>query len=186
MAIGFGRKKEKDKVVEVEIEIENVEEVFKEMMVELAMEEELHEKAAKIEEKIRKELSKLYKRVKILEVKIRARDINYSRVAALIDDNPKKALKLLDDIQKADHEIVPVATKLFKEIAKHNLQDVDKMYKGLSLEAVQIKHIREVANTLSNHFGWMMKGINQAMQSQQVEMNKRQILARHPDLSMHM
>ncbi|MBI2669101.1 hypothetical protein HYX14_04635 [Candidatus Woesearchaeota archaeon] len=179
--IGFLAGAEK-KETEPEIVVANVEKDFSKMISELEVEENMQSKLLAIEKAVRKELIRLYKKIKKMEKRIKKRNTLFLQCQTYSADYPQKSLELLNQIEKLDAEIIPEADKLYKEISQHTLSEVADVYKQLDLSNEEIKHIRFVSNSLAATFSTLMRPVHEAVQGQQIESFRRNILLRHPDL----
>ena len=180
--LGFGRKEEAAEKKDIPPAIKNVEKEFQQMIKELEIEEEASVRELILEKKVRKELVKLYKRTKKLEKKIVQRNALLAQCQALAYDSPKKSLELLDAIGAMDAEIVPEAEGIARDLSQHALPDIAGLYKDLELSDEQRKQIRTLANTLSSTLSIAVRPVYEAMQHQQLDSLRRNILMKNPQL----
>jgi hypothetical protein len=182
--IGFNRGEvnEAEKEKTLDVKIKDIDKEFSRVISELGMEEELYLTELTIEKVIRKELTKLHKRIKKIEKKISKRNNLVNQCRAQASDIPENSLELITKIQGLDEEISPEADTLFKDIAKHSIPDIDELYKNIDLSEKQIKHIRVLVNNLSIRLSNMMRPVNEAIQGQQLESMRREILMKNPHL----
>ncbi len=175
--IGFLVSEEKK---EPEIAVVNVERDFKKMISELELEETMQLKLASLERVVRKELARIYKKIKKLEKKIIRRNKLGLQVDSYSENFPQKSLDILNQIEKLDAEIIPEVDRIRKEIFKHMPAEVAEMYKELKLSNDEIKHIRFLANSLSATLSVLARPVYES--AQQTEQMRRQILMHHPNL----
>jgi len=183
--VGFniGNWSEEEKKSEnVKIAINDVEKEFKYMISKLELDEDFHVNYLSIEERVRKELIKIYRRLKKIEKKIEKSNNLFHQCQGIANDYPEKSLKFIEKISKLDNEIIPEAEAIIKEIHKHTLHDIAELYRGTELSGEQIKNIRTLASILSSRLSAMMAPIHQALGGQQLEMFRRDIVTRNPNL----
>jgi hypothetical protein len=181
--IGFLRENEGEKEErQVEVKIRNIEAGFKKMISGLKLDERIYLEELELERKIRKELIKIYLRLKALEKKIVKREILSNQADSHFRDFPQRSLELLPEIEALDAEIMPEANAIQQEISKHTLPDVDEIYKEIKLSDEQIKHIRTLASTLNSNLVTSMKTIQEDNQTRRTESMRRTILMNHPEL----
>ncbi len=180
--IGFLQEENRSKSKKEEVRIRDVENSFKTMISGLKLDETIYLQEIKLERKIRKELIKIYLRIKKLEKKIAQRELLSNQASSHYQDFPKKALDLLPEIEALDKEIMPEANKIQQEISKHTLADIAEIYKDIQLSDEQIKHVRTLANTLNATLTTSMKAVFEDVQKQQTDSMRRSILMRHPEL----
>lgn len=181
--IGFlTTEKKKETEINAEAVVVNVDRDFKRMISELELEENMQLKLASLERIVRKELAKIYKKIKKLEKKIILRNKLGVQVDGYSENFPQKSLDALNKIEKLNAEIIPEADCIRKEIFKHMLAEVAEMYKELKLSNEEIKHIRFLANSLAVTLSALTRPVYESAQAQQTEQMRRQILMHHPNL----
>ena len=167
----------------VESALGDVEEGFKTLISELEIDENLAKEHLAIDEKIRKELVRLYGKIKDIESKIKKRHNLENQANAYQKDYPEKTLELLHQIDEMDHDIMPQADALSREISEHCLPDVANIYKNLQLIADDVKRLRSLAMTLSSKLSSIMQIVYAATSQQQTDAMRRHIITTHPHLS---
>lgn len=181
--IGFlTTEKKKETEIETEAVVVNVDRDFKRMISELELEENMQLKLASLERIVRKELAKIYKKIKKLEKKIIQRNKLWVQVDSYFENFPQKSLDVLNKIEQLNSEILPEAESIRKEISKHMLAEVAEMYKELKLSNEEIKHIRFLANNLSVILAALARPVFESARAEQTEQMRRQILMHHPNL----
>ncbi|MEK6968947.1 MAG: hypothetical protein AABW48_00805 [Nanoarchaeota archaeon] len=181
--IGFlTTEKKKETEIETEAVVVNVDRDFKRMISELELEENMQLKLASLERIVRKELAKIYKKIKKLEKKTIQRNKLEVLVDSYSENFPQKSLDVLNKIEQLNAEILPEAESIRKEISKHMLAEVAEMYKELKLSNEEIKHIRFLANNLSIILSVLARPVYESMRAEQTEQMRRRILMHHPNL----
>ncbi len=117
-------------------------------------------KDLKLEKKIKKELVKIHKKIQKLEKEIKQRQTLLAQVYAVQKDNPKRALNLLEEIDRMDANIGPKFKPLLEGLEKHAVAELSILYHGISLSREDVIAIRGIANTLSARLGQLNNQIN--------------------------
>lgn len=173
---------ETKKEINTEEGVVNVDRDFKRMISELELEENMQLKLASLERIVRKELAKIYKKIKKLEKKIILQNKLGVQVDSYSENFPQKSLDALNKIEKLNAEIISEAEGIRKEISKHMLAEVAEMYKELKLSNEEIKHIRFLATNLAATLSLLVRPVYDSARAQQTEQMRTHILMQHPDL----
>jgi hypothetical protein len=171
---GFAAQRQPDKTPP-EVVIQNLDAEFQAMISVIDKDELLKTRGIALDERIRKEVVKLHKRVQALEVNVRERERLMAQVEGMKDEYPDKSMAILPLVEELDRKIEPESVALFKEMDKHMIPDVAELYKDIDLSNEQKKHIRALVGTLSVTLHNLVGSVGQSIRKGETGLIRKQL-----------
>ncbi|MBI2102317.1 hypothetical protein HYT55_00625 [Candidatus Woesearchaeota archaeon] len=145
---------------EENVTLRGIDNDFDKMVSILQLEKKQLVKDLKLEKKIKKELVTIHKKIQKLEKEIKQRQTLLAQVYAIQKDNPRRALVLLEEIDRMDAHIGPQFKPISDNLEKHAVAELSLLYQGISLSREEVVAIRGIANTLSARLNQLGNQIN--------------------------
>jgi hypothetical protein len=132
----------------LEMTIKDVDSEYHEMLNDLDAEKLILKREISLVNDIRKELVLIHKQIKEVSSLSIKRNMYMHLINATQKTNTHKALEIFNKLKILDEQIKKKVIIIHKELEKHELRDLSKVYEFNKLEKNQIAHIQEITQTL--------------------------------------